>query len=59
MNKNYENLEKIAEKKFAEKDKRKSPKMTVSGKSVLKLQELLIKKNYDRIPERFRPKKNK
>lgn len=54
----FEKIEHAAEKKFAEKDKRKKPKMRVTGKSVFKLQELMSRP-HDRIPKRKNPKKSR
>lgn len=42
---NHENLEKETIKKYSEKDKRKRKRMHQSGKSVLQLQQLIIRKN--------------
>lgn len=54
---NHEHLEKAVHKKLAQKDKRKEPKMHVSGKSVFTLQNL-IQKNDARLPKRRNPKNN-
>ncbi len=54
----YNDLEKVAEKKYSQRDKKKSPpKMKVSGKSVFALQKL-IKKN-DSSSKRTSLKKNR
>lgn len=42
---NYEDIEKIVREKYEKKDKKKRPEMRVSGKSVFKLQALIVKKN--------------
>jgi hypothetical protein len=55
MNK-FEPLEKIVEKKYAEKDKKTRPKMRVTGKSIFKLQQLILNSN-DRISKRKNSKK--
>ena len=54
----YEEVEKIVEGKYSQKDKRKTPKMHVSGKSVFKLKDLITRKN-DSIPKRKNSKKIK
>lgn len=41
----YEILEKAVREKYEKKDKKKKPPMRVSGKSVFKLQALILKKN--------------
>jgi hypothetical protein len=55
--KKYEALEKDIEKKFSQRDKKLSPKMKVTGKSVFKLQELTARP-YDKLPKRKHHKKN-
>jgi hypothetical protein len=54
----FTDLEKKVEKKYAQRDKKKKPKMKVSGKSVFSLQKLIIAKN-DRLSERKNPQKDK
>lgn len=54
----HEDLEKITEKKYSQKDKSKSPKMHVSGKSIFKLQEI-IRKKHDSSSTRKDNKKNR
>jgi len=56
MNK-YDHLEKSVEQKYSEKDKKKRPRMKVSGKSVFKLQQIILN-HHDRISKRKSPKKN-
>lgn len=56
--KNFESIEKETEKHFAEKDRRKRPRMKVSGKSVFKLKEI-ISKSHDKLPKRKNFKKDK
>ena len=56
--KKYDDIEKEATKKFTQKDKRKKPKMHVSGRSVFKLKEI-IKKKHDRTPKRKSNQKNR
>jgi hypothetical protein len=51
----YNHIEKETEKRFKQKDKRKKPRMKVSGKSVFKLKEL-IKRKHDRTYKRPSPK---
>lgn len=41
----YEDVEKAVREKYEKKDKKKRPAMRVSGKSVFKLQTLILKKN--------------
>ncbi|MFA6918029.1 MAG: tRNA guanosine(34) transglycosylase Tgt [Candidatus Gracilibacteria bacterium] len=53
----YDHLEKSVEQKYSEKDKKKRPRMKVSGKSVFKLQQIILNNN-DRISKRKNPKKN-
>jgi hypothetical protein len=45
MKSEIERLEKKAEKKAQSREKKKRPKMKVSGKSVFKLQEIIRKDN--------------
>lgn len=52
----YDNLEKAVEKKYTEKDLKKRPRMKVSGKSVFKLQQIILNSN-DRISKRKNSKK--
>jgi len=47
----YDIIEKVTEKKYSQKDKKKKPKMKISGKSVFNLQRL-ITKNYDSLLKR-------
>jgi|GEM_PF-1477420 len=47
----YDIIEKTVEKKYSQRDKKKKPKMKVSGKSVFTLQRL-ITKNYDSLLKR-------
>ena len=47
----YNDIEKVTEKKYTQKDKKKKPKMKVSGKSIFKLKEL-IQKKHDRTSKR-------
>lgn len=54
---NFEKIEEKTIKTYALKDKKNREKMHVSGKSVFKLQELIIKKNAG-IPKRTSNKKN-
>lgn len=57
--KKIEQLEKIAEQKQAARQKKyNKPKMSVTGKSVFKLKELISRPN-DRIPKRYHPKKDR
>ncbi|MDP2642820.1 MAG: hypothetical protein Q8P62_03190 [Candidatus Peregrinibacteria bacterium] len=42
MNK-FEHFEKIVEKKYDQKDRKKKPKMKISGKSVFTLQKLIAR----------------
>ncbi len=53
----YNDLEKEVEKKLKTRDKKKKPKMKVSGKSVFSLQKLINKPN-DRVSKRKNHKKN-
>lgn len=57
MNK-YDPIEKTVEQKYSEKDKRKRPRMKVSGKSVFKLQQIILN-SHDRISKRKNIKKNR
>jgi len=45
----YNHLEKKVEKKYARRDKKKKPKMKVSGKSVFQLKKLMEKNKGKRI----------
>jgi len=54
----YNNLEKQVEKKYEQRDQKKTPKMKVSGKNVFRLRELITKKN-DSSSKRKSPKKNR
>lgn len=56
MNK-YNPIEKLTEKKYNEKDKKKRPRMKVSGKNVFKLQQLILS-SHDRISKRKNNKKD-
>ena len=53
----YKDIEKATEKKYAQRDKKKKPKMHMSGKSVFNLQKLIVKPN-DSLPKRKNLKKN-
>lgn len=53
----YDPIEKIVEQKYSEKDKRKRPRMKVSGKNVFKLQQLILKP-HDSISKRKNNKKD-
>lgn len=56
MNK-FKDIEKSVEQKYEQKDKRKTPKMHQSGKSVFNLQKLITKK-HDSSSRRKNSKKN-
>lgn len=53
-----ENLEQQIEKKFAEKDKRKRPRMKVTGKNVFKLKRI-IEQKHDRLSQGKNSQKNR
>ena len=54
----HEDIEKNTEKKYGQKDKKKKPKMHMSGKSVFTLQKL-IAKPHDSVPKRTNSKNHK
>ena len=53
----YDPIEKVVEQKYSEKDRKKRPRMKISGKNVFKLQQLILNP-HDRIPKRKNNKKN-
>lgn len=53
----YEGIEKKLDKKTAQRENKRKPKMNVSGKSIFALQKL-IQKNDARLPKRRNPKKD-
>lgn len=57
MNK-FDHLEKVVEKKYTEKDRKRKPKMAVTGKSVFKLQQLILN-SHDSLPKRKNSKENR
>lgn len=54
----YDDIEKTVEQKYSEKDRKKRPKMKVSGKNVFKLQQIILN-SHDRISKRKNHKKNR
>lgn len=56
--KNHELTEQAAEKHFEQKDKKKNPKMHISGRSVFNLKKLIEEKN-DRISKGKNSKKSR
>lgn len=53
---NFDEIEKTAEKKYAQKDKRKRPRMHMSGKGVFQLQNL-IRNAHNRLSQKKKRKK--